>query len=228
MGYNQKVTMTYTQRKKFTLVWVAALTFLAGAMNVSAILLFNTTISHHTGSLSRAAMALADGDLKLFFDMISYVVLFFFGAMISGLLYYQRNRGVRLLHSLLPIVFGCVLFIGVWTGNTNENILRIIAFGMGLQNGTQIRIYGVVVRTTHMTGTLTDAALSIGHILRGKTDEWDRFLFLVYTLACFLVGGIWAAVSIQQFQFATLQIWSILYLMMGVFVFIYHPIEMKH
>lgn len=220
--------MTYTHRKKFTLIWVAALTFLAGAMNVSAILLFNTTISHHTGSLSRAAMALADGDFKLFLDMISYVVLFFFGAMISGLLYYQRNRGVRLLHSLLPILFGIILWIGVWTGNTSENLLRMIAFGMGLQNGTQIRIYGVLVRTTHMTGTLTDAALSIGHIIRGKSDEWPRFLFLLYTLGCFLIGGIWAAIAIQRYQMMTLQIWSIIYVVMGFFVFIYHPIEIKH
>jgi uncharacterized membrane protein YoaK (UPF0700 family) len=41
----------------------------------------------------------------------------------------------------------------------------LLCFAMGVQNGVTSRIAGLVVRTTHMTGVLTDIGLAVGRAL---------------------------------------------------------------
>ena len=97
--------MHYQNRKVFTTTWISIQTFLAGAINVYAVFMLEKTISHHTGSISKAAIALANGNWLLAFHLVSYLLLFFVGAFFSGLTTYKRNRGVRLLHSVSNLVW---------------------------------------------------------------------------------------------------------------------------
>ena len=39
---------------------------------------------------------------------------------------------------------------------------------IGVENGLFVSYKGVVVRTSHITGSLTDAGVYIGHYLKGK------------------------------------------------------------
>lgn len=213
----------YQVRKTFTTTWISGLTFLAGAINVSSIFLLEKTISHHTGSISKAAIAIINLQWQQSFDFLSYVLLFFIGAFISGLTTYKRNRGVRLLHSFYPLIFGLGLIVSHFAKIQLEDVLRMMAFGMGLQNGTHIRFHNITIRTTHMTGYLTDAAVSFGRAFRGSKEERYKALFISYSIFIFFLGGLFGA-YIQIFQSNDAQvIIGGSYILIAFLVFIFHP-----
>lgn len=213
----------YQVRKVFTTTWISGLTFLAGAINVSSVFLLEKTISHHTGSLSKAAIAIVDLQFQQSYDLLSYVLLFFIGAFISGYTTYRRNRGVRLLHSFYPMLFGIGLMASYYAHVNLEDILRMMAFGMGLQNGTHIRFHSIVIRTTHMTGYLTDAAVSFGKAFRGSHEEQFKALFLSYSIFIFFVGGLFGALIQVKLQTLSQMILGVLYILIALLVFVYHP-----
>ena len=215
--------MHYQNRKVFTTTWISTQTFLAGAINVYAVFMLEKTISHHTGSISKAAIALANGNWLLAFHLVSYLMLFFVGAFFSGLTTYKRNRGVRLLHSVYPILFGSLIIVGALLKFHLEDLLRIMAFGMGLQNGTYIRFNNMQIRTTHMTGYLTDAAVSFGKALRGSVEERKKALFISYSISMFFLGGLFGAWMQISHQIWALFIIGTLYLLVGILVFLFHP-----
>lgn len=215
--------MHYQNRKIFTTTWISIQTFLAGAINVYAVFMLEKTISHHTGSISKVAIALANGNWLLAFHLVSYLMLFFVGAFFSGLTTYKRNRGVRLLHSVYPILFGSMIIVGALLKFQLEDLLRIMAFGMGLQNGTYIRFNNMQIRTTHMTGYLTDAAVSFGKALRGSVEERKKALFITYSILMFFTGGLFGAWIQLSHQNWALYIIGSLYLLVGILVFLFHP-----
>lgn len=218
--------MPYQQRKTFTTIWISTLTFCAGAINVTAMLLLDKAISHHTGTLSKAAIALGEGKVWIFLDMISYLALFFIGAFVSGFTTARRNRGLRILHSVYPFVFGILLILSDVVHLNVPNILRIMAFGMGLQNGTYIRFQSIQIRTTHMSGYLTDAAVSFGKALRGQSEELTKALFISYSIFMFFLGGLASVWINHSLGLLSLSVWGILYLFVGILVFVFHPKQM--
>lgn len=77
----EKLIQHYQVRKVFTTTWISGLTFLAGTINVSKVFLLKKTISHYTGSLSKAAIAIVDLQFQQSYDLLSYVLLFFIGPL---------------------------------------------------------------------------------------------------------------------------------------------------
>src|SRR5207249_1257732 len=81
-----------------------------------------------------------------------------------------QRRGVRSKYVLPMIVEGLLLSVlaallarharggGEWTGVTSA-MADLAAFAMGLQNATITEISGAVIRTTHLTGVVTDFGL---------------------------------------------------------------------
>ncbi len=213
----------YQTKTKFTTIWISILTFLAGAINVTAIFLLDRTISHQTGSLSRISIALVEKNYSQFFDLFTYVFLFFVGAFFSGLTTFKRNRGARYLHSLYPFVFGVLLILGDFNAFSLVNLLRVMAFGMGLQNGTYIRFHKIIIRTTHMSGYVTDAAVSLGRALHGDKEERFKAIFLIYSIFCFVMGGLFAAFMSIQLSDQLIKILGMSYILVALIVFIFHP-----
>ena len=67
-----------------------------------------------------------------------------------------------------------------------------ISLGCGLQNGMCTTFSGAVIRTTHVTGTLTDIGIIVGHAIfhqRTRKNLWKlKILCPLYTAFCF--GGL--------------------------------------
>lgn len=217
--------MNLIKHKLFSITWIGMLTFLAGAVNIAAILLFETTISHHTGNLSKAAIALGDGQFVLFGFMALALGMFFLGSMVSGYLFYDRTGELKLLYAALPTSFGVVLFVTHYFTHESLYLLMVMALGMGLQNGTFIRVRSILIRTTHMTGYLTDAAFSLGAILRGNTHEFWKFSLYGGSIVIFFLGGLSTAWLINDLGIKTLEVISLLYLALGVFIYIFYPVN---
>ena len=89
----------------------------------------------------------------------------------------------------------------------------LLCFIMGLQNAMVTKISQAVVRTTHMTGVITDLGIELGKLLywnrgRGDTDlepvlaNREKLRTHALLLASFASGGLGGALAFQWLSFA--------------------------
>lgn len=226
-----------TQRTVRHLGFVLA--FVAGAANAGGYLAVQRYTSHMTGMVASVADNLVLGEWGLVWGALGAVVSFLLGAVTSAIMInFGRRREARslfalplLLESLLFLVFGLLgsRLTGVG-GLFVPATVSLLCFTMGLQNAVITKISGSVVRTTHLTGVITDLGIELGKLvywnqLSGEQAapvraDRARMLTLVLLVACFLVGGLLGAWGFKHFGFlATLPLAAILMLLSAVPVF---------
>lgn len=170
-------------------IWVLLLRFVAGYINVMTILLFAQMLAGHTGSLTTAAMLFADGDIDAMFRVLGMTVSFFVGTIVSGYFYPTDKFHPRLQYGSFLIVMGIILFLFDIFGSNTMLFLTYISFSLGLQNGMFVFYKGLVVRTTILTGTITDIGVEIGRKIKGmSTDQW-KMRFHIINVICFMLGA---------------------------------------
>ena len=208
--------MTDTLKDLRFKVWIACLTFLSGFINVGAIRSFSLPVSHHTGNVSHLALSIANKNITEVFIIASAILAFFAGAFISGLLFHQRKFGLKKRYGILLMgLAGIFLSLALFK---TPQILKVsaLSFAAGVQNAMFIFYGDILVRTTHITGYLTDAAFALAMCLRGKKDKFRFFLFYSLNILFFLAGGITAGlIKISSFFIAS----ACLYLIAGLYYF---------
>jgi uncharacterized membrane protein YoaK (UPF0700 family) len=75
---------------------------------------------------------------------------------------------------------------------------HLAAMACGLQNALATTYSGAVIRTTHITGIITDLGLAAGHFLRHDTIEPRQITIHLILVIGFIVGGIVGGLSYQQ------------------------------
>lgn len=169
-----------------------SLSWIGGYTNVVALLACHTTVSHVTGNTTWFAEAVAAWETRTFLFLGCALLSFFLGAMASAVMMETaRRRGVRSKY-ILPLAVEAILLavfaIGVQvmqTGGVDATeraawwMISAASMAMGLQNATITRISGSVVRTTHLTGVLTDLGLeSVQYLLwwrdKMRSRSWER------------------------------------------------------
>lgn len=169
MFVHEARTFRNQARLAITLSWVA------GYTNILTLLICGQATSHVTGTVSQVGRDVAEGTWGLAGYMVSLVGVFLLGAMVSGALtewaHQRRRRSVYVLpmavEALALALFALVVdfhAIGVLDAELgHEAALRwmtlLPSFAMGLQNATVSRISGGIVRTTHVSGVVTDLGL---------------------------------------------------------------------
>lgn len=210
--------MNQKSQKLFYLTWIESLTFLAGAINICAIVLYGMTITHYTGNISNAAIAIGNGQILTHSKFLSYIILFFLGSVIAGLLSHEQKSDLRKYHSVIPILFGILILVVFKYFNSDVAILRVLAFGMGIQNGICKKVDGVLVRTTHMTGYITDAAFSLVSILRGHSEQAWKLRFYLISIFAYFAGGLASLITIQMIGSWAIVVVAILYILHGIII----------
>lgn len=195
------------------------LALLAGLINTIAVFGYDgTTVSHVTGLISKFAISVSTGDLKGCLDFLSVIAAFFVGAVAAGI-----ATGERAFH--LDIAYGCIIFaIGILVLFPiilpPKSSVVLFALLMGLQNGMVVSFNGILVRSTHMTGNLTDFAVYLGYRIRGnKSEKPVSGLVPALTLSGFTVGGIIGILLyniIGNYVFICV---SVIYILMGASYF---------
>ncbi len=85
----------------------------------------------------------------------------------------------------------------------------ILCFLMGLQNATITKISGAEIRTTHMTGIVTDIGIELGRLVFRNTDSEankthyvkanrQRLRINLSIFSMFLAGGVFGALSFKH------------------------------
>jgi len=144
-----------------------------------------------TGTAISVAMRLAEGDFNAMSTSLGILVCCMTGAAVSG--YLVPNRTFYLGSPYGRIFkFGTLVLIGAALVDLFYPVSIIsylmVAFVAGLQNGMTSRYSGNILRTTHISGSVTDMGLIIGRIFHGeKTNRW-KIIINVVLVTSFFIG----------------------------------------
>lgn len=209
--------MKKKKRKIGQLTVIFLLAFIGGYIDVFSLLSnYNYTVSHVTGNASKLANAYYLNDLRKFQDYLFLLLSFLFGAVTSGYTIgnsdfkFKRKYGYMLIFNASLLLLAKELIqLEIYFG------ILLLAYICGLQNSLIIKFDGALVRTTHLTGTLTDLGANIGNFFRTKyLDTWRFFLNNILILG-FVSGGITAMHAFYLYKVNSLRIVAFLYFLIG-------------
>ncbi len=162
----------------------------AGFVNVVGVVVCGVAVSHVTGTVSALGREVGQGEWHLLGIAGWLLAWFLVGAMVSGLaIGAARARGWRSVYVVpmaieafalaamgvlvaqrgVAIESGSPLTTGAFAA-TQWSLSAIACLAMGLQNATITSISGGVVRTTHLTGVLTDLGIELSRLVAPRGD----------------------------------------------------------
>lgn len=196
------------------------MTFVAGATNAGGLLAVGQYTSHMSGIISSAADNAVLGSLDLVFAAAGALTAFVVGAATSALLVHWGRLHVAGREYSLPLTLEALLLlifaaIGPFTRTSGLMLalaVAVLCFIMGLQNATVTKMSGAKIRTTHMTGVVTDIGIELGKLFysnrrRGGATgplvlaDREKLKLLSYFLAAFFGGGVVGAVGFNYVGF---------------------------
>ncbi len=193
----------------------ATLCFVAGAANAGGFLAVGQYTSHMTGVVSSIADHLVLGNVTLALAGLGTLVAFVLGAMTTAWLvnwglrhHLHSSYGLPLLvEAVALLVFGLFgaaikLFALVFLPLT----VLVLCFIMGLQNAVITKISKSEIRTTHITGLVTDLGIELGRLLyinrTGLGDKVlarrDKLRIQSLLIASFFTGGVVGALGFKH------------------------------
>jgi len=212
------------------------LAFIAGAANAGGYVAVKQYTSHMSGIVSAMADATAVRDLGWLAAGTSALLAFLAGAACTAILVnWGRRRDLNSEYALpLMVEAGLLLCFGL-TGARLERhewfvlpaTVALLCFTMGLQNAIITKISQAEIRTTHLTGMVTDIGIELGKAMywnRRATNsertaveaDMDKLWLLTSLVGLFFIGGVVGAVGFKHVGFiATLPL-AVVLLMLGV------------
>lgn len=192
----------------------AMLAFAAGMVDVSGYLGLKQFTSHMTGITATLAAAAGTDAPALLAHTAVIFLSFLSGAVVCALLVNFSRRRQRESLFALPLFLEALLLgaVGVTRSQTHVlPLLGVLAFAMGLQNAIITKISDAEIRTTHLTGMVTDIGIELGRALyvnRNPAHEpvrarRDRLGMLVLLVGAFFTGGLLGAVTFPRFGFVS-------------------------
>jgi len=197
------------------------LSFIAGAANAGGYLAVGQYTSHMSGIVSAMADNLAVGGLQLMLAGLGALTAFTAGAATTAVMVnWGRRRSLESVYAL-PLMgeAGLLVCFGLLGGHLEQDhVLRVSAtvillcFTMGLQNAIITKISMSVIRTTHVTGMVTDIGIELGKLLywnrnqRASTEvlaDRDKLRLLSSLVGLFFVGGVAGAVGFKRLGFVS-------------------------
>lgn len=195
------------------------LAFVAGAANAGGFLAVGQYTSHMTGILSATADNLVLGRFTLALAGLVAVLCFGLGALATALLVnWARERELASQYAL-PLLLEALLLMlfGAAGGAIQERValfvplaVLLLCFMMGLQNAIITKVSDAVIRTTHVTGMITDIGIELGRLLywRGRATaagtlaiNRQRLRLHGSLVLMFFAGGVIGALGFQRLGF---------------------------
>ncbi|GGY19967.1 DUF1275 family protein [Paludibacterium paludis] len=194
-----------------------ALAFVAGATNAGGFLAVQQYTSHMTGIVSSMADNIALGAYELVLGGAGGLLSFLAGAATSAVMVnYSRRRHTHseyayplLLEAFLLLCFGVM---GAWLSGIRglfvPATVMLLCFIMGLQNAVITKLSHAEIRTTHITGIVTDIGIELGKLVYWNTTDAavrphvmanrQRLTVLFLLALSFFLGGIAGALGFKH------------------------------
>jgi uncharacterized membrane protein YoaK (UPF0700 family) len=193
------------------------LAFIAGAINAGGFIAIGKYTSHMTGIISAVADDVALGFFGAAAIGVVLFVAFTAGAGCSAILINWGRRNFRARQYAYPLFAEAVLLLGFGAAGLLQPTTFVavaaplLCFIMGLQNATITKISGARVRTTHVTGMVTDIGIELGKLAYRPRSaasgqppvvaNMPRLTIHLRMVTMFFVGGVLGALGFGHFGF---------------------------
>lgn len=197
------------------------LAFVAGGINAGGFLAVQRYTSHMTGLVSEMADSLVLGAQDVALAALGALVCFLMGAMCSTVLVHYSRRHHMHSEYALPLLLEAALLLcfGVVGGQLNQvdglfvsATVMLLSFMMGLQNAVITKLSQAEIRTTHVTGIVTDIGIELGRVIYWNASKapnkppvvanWDRLRVLTWLVLSFFVGGVLGALGFKHLGYS--------------------------
>ncbi|MDX3905157.1 MAG: YoaK family protein [Pigmentiphaga sp.] len=199
------------------------LAFTAGAVNAGGFLAVQQYTSHMSGILSAMADHLALGAMAVFLQGLAALLSFMLGAATSAVLVNFGRRARLASEFALPLLLEAMLLLafGLLGGNLEPFrwlavpiTVVLLCYIMGLQNAIITKMSRSEIRTTHVTGMVTDIGIELGklfywNVSRGADPahfvraDRNKLRVLGMLVGLFFAGGVAGALSFAHFGFVS-------------------------
>ena len=198
------------------------LAFVAGAVNAGGFLAVARYTSHMTGVISALADDLVLGQATAVLGGLAMLGCFLVGAMTTAILAnFGRRHGLHgefalplMLEAVLLLAFGLLgANLRLFGGWLVPAAVLLLCFVMGLQNAVITKVSKAEIRTTHMTGIVTDLGIELGRLVYFNRDrhrhsrhfvqaDRDKLGIHATMLVLFVAGGIVGALAFRHMGFS--------------------------
>jgi uncharacterized membrane protein YoaK (UPF0700 family) len=199
----------------------AFLALIAGAVNAGGFLAVHQYTSHMSGIVSSVADNLVLGNVLVVLAGLGSLLSFLGGAACTAIMInWARHRNMSGEYSLSLIAEALLLLLFGLLGAHLEDFIAItvpltvllLCFIMGLQNAIMSKMSNSEIRTTHMTGVITDLGIELGRMVYWNRSHhrnaaghvharWDKVAIQVAILSMFFIGGILGAIGFKHIGF---------------------------
>ncbi len=175
------------------------LCFNAGFINAAGFLAFQVLTTNVTGHAALLAVHAARGELQAALVAAIWLLLFLCGALLSGIIIRMALRSASSAYTW-PMLVILAIIATVAVGGQAISLLPharayltgALLLAMGMQNALVTMISGALVRTTHLTGMVTDLGIDLSAIVTrsGGNDVQKRVVLRLTIIGFFLLGGL--------------------------------------
>lgn len=200
------------------------LTFIAGAVNAGGFLAVRQYTSHMSGIISMMADHMVLGGGTVVLQGLAALLSFVAGAATSASLIHFGRRSHLVSEFALPLVCEALLLLVFGLLGANLETLNwfyvpgtvmLLCYIMGLQNAMITTVSKSEIRTTHVTGMVTDIGIELGKLFYwnwARTDAADtppvradhgKLIVLGGLVTLFFTGGVAGAYSFFHYGFGS-------------------------
>lgn len=192
---------------RYLAVWLATA---AGLLNAMALGAFGFFPSHMSGNTSQLSSEVSNSDLRDLTFLGGLLLAFVAGAVTARLAVISgMKNGLRTIFCMVLAAEGVALFflslfeIFFYSAGNNREVLVLLGFLMGVHNSTSTQLSNGRVRATHITGTLTDAGISLASVLsallrrdpsknvHGQKKQLKTHLTTIFSFLGGGIAGLW-------------------------------------
>jgi uncharacterized membrane protein YoaK (UPF0700 family) len=197
------------------------LTFVAGATNAGGFLATKIYTSHMSGLVATVADFLVLGQFEVVLTALGAIASFVLGAATTALMVnWARRSQLQSRYSLPLLLEAALLLLFALVGRRLETTgfafvsttVVLLGYLMGLQNALITKISNARIRTTHVTGMVTDIGIELGRMLYWNRDadgavgervvaDRQNLQMLLGLVGLFLAGGLVGAAGFSRFGF---------------------------
>ncbi|WGI26218.1 YoaK family protein [Halomonas alkaliantarctica] len=211
MLIKKKKARSHTEDRCLALVLATA----AGILNAMALSAFGFLPSHMSGNASQMSTEVAHSDTSGLLFLAALLLAFVIGSMVARVAVVIGQK-IRTIFCLILLAEGVALTavsmfeLLFYSTRFNAEVLVTLGFLMGVHNATSTQLSNGRVRSTHVTGTLTDAGIALGSFLsslvaRGEATDRRSCRKQLYThlttICSFLTGCIVGVALFDWFGF---------------------------
>jgi len=204
------------------LVWIWLLYLGSGYLNALTLILFSETAVGQTGRMTNMVYNFFQSEYTLALQLLLLSIAFLCGAVISGTIYSREEFDPRSRRiGWISILSGIGLVIVDTIPGMSVFIMLYICLILGIQNSLYVSYKGASVSSTALTSVFSNLGRSIGNIIRGEKDSFQRVVYFSGDIIFHVIGAAFSFFIYWNNEFWLLEVGMLLYLIIGIYFLIF-------